>query len=198
MMGWVPRSVWRSLRKSTVLTLVLALGGATTGCVALGVAAGAMVGSVGIAVLTQGCYDPIKLQLLDEVTGRSVCDAWVTAREEHGANAEFSSCFYAELPQGHWYVQATREGYQRAQAEVFVTKSGRCEPSQQSLTLYFWPLSAPATGVPTVPPSPPPPPPMPTPSASSSPPVSGVGGAANGGTESEGGAAESLPSGVPY
>jgi hypothetical protein len=188
------------------LTLALASLGATTGCVALGVAAGAMVGSVGIAVLTQGCYDPIKLQLLDEETGRPVCDARVTAREEHGANAEFSSCFYAELPQGHWYVEASRPGYRRAQAVVFVTKGTRCEPTQQSVTLYFWPQSAPVTGVPTVAPPPLPPPPSATssapppapPSANPSPPANGVGGAANTAPEPAGGAAPETPSGVPY
>lgn len=120
----------------------------SSGC-APAIGAGLGAGLLTTTALTAGCYDPVSVKVVDSVTGLPDCGASVTAREKEGAQARFSSCFYADLSVGTWTVQAARDGYRPASTELVVPKTRRCEPAPQSIELSLSPVDQPPpAGVP--------------------------------------------------
>ncbi len=139
MQGWVLEVVRPWIRSGRTWVVVVGASLLSTGCVAA-IAGGAVVTAVGAAVITQGCYDPVRVELLDAVTALPVCDARLVARNADGKETKFSSCFYAELPVGKWVLEAQRAGYEPAQVPLLVSKPNGCEPARQSVALYLWPV----------------------------------------------------------
>jgi len=130
---------------------VIVTTGAALSCTVAAVAGGVAAVAVGAAIITSGCYDPVKVELLDGTTGLPLCDAKLAAVEveddgQDGGTTEFSSCFYADVPVGKWRLQATRPGYLMTRAPLVVSKPTGCQPVPQRVTLYIWPEPSSAPG----------------------------------------------------
>ena len=123
--------------------VVAVTAGATLSCTVAAVAGGVAAVAVGAAIITSGCYDPVKVELLDGSTGLPLCDAKLVAVEEEedgdGGTTEFSSCFYADVPVGKWRLEATRPGYLMTRSPLVVSKPAGCQPVPQRVTLFIWP-----------------------------------------------------------
>jgi hypothetical protein len=164
----MPGRARRLTRCAVRLVALSGLALTLTSCAsAIGVVA--VVGVVGVGLLTHKCYDYLDVTVYDS-TGRTTCNAEVLA-EQNGDSVHLTSCYYTPLGDGTWTLRARYPGMPDVTSTVIVDHSSGCVGHVQSATLT---LAAPIPRVLPAPSSYELPPPPPPPPAQAAPPLRSV------------------------